>query len=61
MRCLNGVLIDMASLAAIVSDATILLYNCSSTGVTNVVPAGARSPARTKYVARGPVLKITLA
>jgi len=29
-------------------------------GVTNVVPADTRSPARTIYVARGPVLKITL-
>jgi len=28
-------------------------------GVTNVVPAGARSPARTMWVARGLVLKIT--
>ena len=30
-------------------------------GVTNVVPAGARSASRTMEVARGPVLKITLA
>jgi len=32
----------------------------STTGVTNVVPAGARSPARTKQDARGSVPKITL-
>jgi len=31
------------------------------TGVTNMVPAGTRSPARAMYVARGPVLKITIA
>jgi len=30
-------------------------------GVTNVVPAGTSSPTRTMCVARGPVLKITLA
>jgi len=30
-------------------------------GVTNVVLAGTRSPTRTMCVARGPVLKITLA
>ena len=30
-------------------------------GVTNVVSAGTRSPARTKKGARGPVLKIILA
>jgi len=35
--------------------------NESMARVTNVMPAGTRSPARTKYVARGPVLKITLA
>jgi len=32
-----------------------------SAGVTNVVPAGTKSPAKTMLVARGPVLKITLA
>jgi len=35
-------------------------YPCRP-GVTNVVPAGTRSPARAMYVARGPVLKITIA
>jgi len=30
-------------------------------GVINVVPAGTRSPARTKQAARGPDLKIALA
>jgi len=29
--------------------------------VTKVVPAGTMSPAKTKWVAHGPVLKITLA
>jgi len=33
----------------------------SKSGVTNVMPAGTRSPARTKSVARRPVLKITSA
>jgi len=32
-----------------------------TTGVTNVVPTGTRSPGRAMYVARGPVLKIRIA
>jgi len=35
--------------------------DCARAGVTKVVPAGTSSPARTMQVARGPVIKITLA
>jgi len=37
------------------------LTECYKSGVTNLVPADIRSPARTMQGARGPVLKMTLA
>jgi len=37
----------------------LVVLGVSRAGVTNVVPAGTRSPARTMWVARELVLKIT--